>query len=79
MLTFEQRLQNVFQEVFEDDNLEVTDDLSSKTLETWDSFAQVKLIVGLEEEFDVKFTTDEVATLSSAAQLKQALHSKGID
>ncbi len=79
MLTFDQRLQNVFQEVFEDDNLEVTDDLSSKTFETWDSFAQVKLIVGLEEEFDVKFTTDEVATLSSAAQLKQALHAKGID
>ena len=79
MLTFEQRLQNVFQEVFEDDDLEVTDDLSSKTLETWDSFAQVKLIVGLEEEFDVKFTTDEVATLSSAVQLKQALHAKGID
>jgi acyl carrier protein len=79
MLTFDQRLQNVFQEVFEDEDLEITDDLSSKTLETWDSFAQVKLIVGLEEEFDVKFTTDEVATLSSAAQLKQALHAKGID
>jgi acyl carrier protein len=79
MSTLDQRLQNVFQEVFDDEDLEVTADTSSKTLANWDSFAQVKLIVGLEEEFDVKFTTDEVATLSSANALKQALQAKGVD
>ena len=78
MPTLDQRLQNVFQEVFDDEDLEVTDDVSSKTLANWDSFAQVKLVVGLEEEFDVKFTTDEVATLSSVGQLKSALRAKGI-
>jgi acyl carrier protein len=79
MLTFDQRLQNVFQEVFDDEDLEVTDSLSSKTLEAWDSFAQVKLIVGLEEEFDIKFTTDEVAKLSSAGELRKALRTKGVE
>jgi len=79
MSTLDQRLQNVFQEVFDDEDLEVTADTSSKTIANWDSFAQVKLIVGLEEEFDVKFTTDEVATLSSANALKQALQAKGVD
>jgi acyl carrier protein len=78
MSTLDQRLQNVFQEVFDDEDLEVTDEVSSKTLANWDSFAQVKLVVGLEEEFDVKFTTDEVATLSSVGQLKSALRAKGI-
>jgi acyl carrier protein len=79
MSTLDQRLQNVFQEVFDDEDLEVTDETSSKILPNWDSFAQVKLVVGLEEEFDVKFTTDEVATLSNAGDLKRALRSKGID
>jgi acyl carrier protein len=79
MSTLDQRLQNVFQEVFDDEDLEVTDDVSAKTLANWDSFAQVKLIVGLEEEFDVKFTTDEVATLQTAGELKHALRTKGID
>jgi acyl carrier protein len=79
MSTLDQRLQNVFQEVFDDEDLEVTGDTSSKTLANWDSFAQVKLIVGLEEEFDVKFTTDEVATLSSVSELKRALETKGVD
>jgi acyl carrier protein len=79
MSTLDQRLQNVFQEVFDDEDLEVTADTSAKTLPNWDSFAQVKLVVGLEEEFDVKFTTDEVATLSSVGELKRALQSKGVD
>jgi acyl carrier protein len=79
MSTLDQRLQNVFQEVFDDEDLEVTANTSAKTLPNWDSFAQVKLVVGLEEEFDVKFTTEEVATLSSVGQLKHALQSKGVD
>jgi acyl carrier protein len=79
MSTLDQRLQNVFQEVFDDEDLEVTADTSAKTLANWDSFAQVKLIVGLEEEFDVKFTTDEVATLSSAGELKRSIQAKGIE
>jgi acyl carrier protein len=79
MSTLDQRLQNVFQEVFDDEDLEVTADTSAKTLPNWDSFAQVKLVVGLEEEFDVKFTTEEVATLSSVGELKRALQSKGVD
>jgi acyl carrier protein len=79
MAALDQRLQNVFQEVFDDEDLEVTDDISSKTFPNWDSFAQVKLVVGLEEEFDVKFTTDEVASLSSVGELKRALRAKGIE
>jgi acyl carrier protein len=79
MSTLDQRLQNVFQEVFDDEDLEVTADTSVKTLPNWDSFAQVKLVVGLEEEFDVKFTTDEVATLSSAGELKRAIQAKGVE
>ena len=79
MATFDQRVQNVFREVFEDEGLEVTDDTSPKTLDDWDSFAQVKLIVGLEEEFGVKFTTGEVVSFHKAGDLKRALRAKGID
>jgi acyl carrier protein len=78
MATLDQRVQSVFQEVFDEEDLELTDATSAKTLANWDSFAQVKLIVGLEEEFDVKFTTDEVATLSNVGELKNAIRAKGI-
>jgi acyl carrier protein len=78
MATLDQRVQSVFQEVFDEEDLELTDETSARTLANWDSFAQVKLIVGLEEEFDVKFTTDEVATLSNVGDLKGAIRAKGV-
>lgn len=78
MTAFDERVQRVFQEVFDDEHLEINDGLSTRTLPLWDSFAQVKLIVGLEEEFDVKFSTHEVATLGSVRDLKLALREKGV-
>lgn len=73
----DQRIQRIFREVFENDSLQVHDDLSARTLADWDSLAQVKLILGLEEEFGVKFTTAEVAELNSVQSLRSALAAKG--
>ncbi len=78
MPTLDERLQKVFQTVFEDETLEVTDKTSPKTMEKWDSFAHVDIIVGLEEEFDVKFTAEEVDKLSTVGELKRALEAKGV-
>jgi acyl carrier protein len=78
MAVMQQRLERVFQEVFDDDQLQITDATSPENTEEWDSLAQVKLIVALEEEFKIKFTTDEVASLSTVGEFKEALAEKGI-
>jgi acyl carrier protein len=77
MTSFDQRVAAVFQEVFENENLVITDSSSAKNVENWDSLAQIKIIVGLEEEFGIKFTTDEVASLANVGELKAALRTKG--
>ena len=71
MNPIDQRVEKVFREVFENDSMLVHDGLSAENMTDWDSLAQVKLIVGLEEEFDIKFTTDEVSQLKSVGQWKQ--------
>jgi acyl carrier protein len=77
MTSFDQRVETVFQEVFENENLVITDSSSAKNVENWDSLAQINIIVGLEEEFRIKFTTDEVASLANVGELKAALRAKG--
>jgi acyl carrier protein len=77
MTSFDQRVESVFQEVFENENLAITDSSSAKNVENWDSLAQINIIVGLEEEFGIKFTTDEVASLANVGELKAALRAKG--
>ena len=78
MALIDERMARVFQDVFDNDALEVSDGMSSLTMSDWDSLAQVKIIVGLEEEFGVKFTTQEVVRLSSVGELKAALAAKGV-
>lgn len=76
MATVHQRVQRVFREIFDDDAMEVSDETSAKSVPAWDSLAHVRLIIALEEEFDVKFTTREVVQMACLGDLKKALVSK---
>jgi acyl carrier protein len=66
------RLTSVFRDVFDSPELEI-DDLSRANFPAWDSLAQVKLVIGIEEEFDVKFTIDQVAKINSVKEFQTFL------
>jgi acyl carrier protein len=69
-------MQRVFREVLEEDSLQLSADDSEATLPAWDSFAQVNLIIGLEEEFGVKFSIDEVAETKKVDGLRRLIERK---
>jgi acyl carrier protein len=71
-------LTTVFREVFDDDNLQLTATTASSNVEDWDSVAQVKLVLALEERFGVQFTTEEVAGIPSVQRFLKALETRGI-
>jgi acyl carrier protein len=68
-----ERLNSIFRDVFDDPVLEINDNLSRSNFGKWDSLEQVKLVIAIEEEFGVKFTTDEVSSIRSVAEFKRAL------
>ena len=74
----DRRLQQIFREAFENDKLALTDSLSPENLPEWDSLGHVKLIMGCEEEFGVKFTIEETVESTSARKLKAVLAAKGV-
>jgi acyl carrier protein len=74
----DQRLQQIFREALDNDKLLLTEALSPETLPQWDSLGHVKLIMGCEEEFGVKFTIEETVESSSVGKLKSVLASKGV-
>ena len=78
MTLIDQRLQQIFREAFENDKLTLNDSFSPETMPAWDSLAHVKLIMGCEEEFGVKFTIEETVESTSVAKLKAVLASKGV-
>ena len=62
------KLQEVFQDVFDDDEIEIADDTTADDIEAWDSLTHVQLIVAVEKAFGVKFSTVEVMKLKNVGE-----------
>ena len=78
MTLTDQRLQQIFREALESDKLVLTDSLSPENTPQWDSLAHVRLMMGCEEEFGVKFTIEDTVESTSVGRLKEVLAAKGV-
>lgn len=56
---------------------EITPELSTETLESWDSFTHLQVILALEGEYGVQFDPQRIPELTSVARLQAALVEKG--
>ena len=59
------RLNAIFQDIFDDPSLAVNDAMTASDVEGWDSLSHINLIVAVEKEFRVRFTTAEVRGLNN--------------
>lgn len=67
------RLNTVFQEVFDDPTLQIAPETSAREIAEWDSVAQVKLILSIEEAFDTRLDSDEAAGIHSVGGFLAAI------
>ena len=70
------RIQNIFRDVFDDDNLEVTNKTNSEEIEEWDSLNHINLVVGIEKEFNIRFVLDELQPLKDVGEMLDLLQYK---
>lgn len=71
-----ERLQEIFRDIFDDDELIIREDMSANDIEDWDSLAQINLIIAIEKEFKVKFKLDEVSNLKNIGEMLELLSKK---
>lgn len=64
-----ERLNKVFQEVFDDETIEVNDVTTSEDIDDWDSFEHINLIVAVEEEFSIKIPMGKVVTMKNVGEM----------
>lgn len=70
-----ERLASVFAEIINSEVV-LTDELSAKDVEGWDSLAHINLIYALEDEFGFDFSQREMAGLTSVGDLRQLIEAK---
>lgn len=64
-----QRVNEIFREIFDDENLIVTSETTSKDIEGWDSLVHVNLVIAIEKEFGIKFKMEEFMTLKNVGAM----------
>ena len=62
-------LTSVFREVFDDDELVLTPDLTANDVDGWDSLAHIRLILSVQKKFGVKFSPIEMNRLKNVGDL----------
>jgi acyl carrier protein len=70
------RLQEIFRDVFDDEELIITEEMTATDIEDWDSLAQINLIVAIEKEFRIKFTLEEISELKNIGEMLKLINSK---
>lgn len=62
-------LDEVFQEVFDDESIHVTDSTTADDIEDWDSLEHINLVVAIENKFNMKFNMNEVTSMKNVGEM----------
>ena len=64
-----ERLNKVFREVFDDDEIVLQDTTTADDIEDWDSFEHINLVVAVENEFSFKIPMGKVITMKNVGEM----------
>lgn len=70
------RLTAIFRDLFDDESLVLTPQLTAAEVPEWDSFNHINLIVAVEKRFEIKFQTAELEQLHTVGHLADLIQKK---
>ena len=70
------RVQDVFRAELDDEDLLIAPDTSQRNLKAWDSLAHIRLVSGIENEFDIQFSLAEIEQIASVRQFVQLIEER---
>jgi acyl carrier protein len=67
------RVQDIFRSELDDDDLAIGIDTRQADLKGWDSLAHIRIISGIESDFDLQFSLAEIEQINSVRQFVDAI------
>ena len=77
-MSMQARLRELMLGVLDDSAIEFGDGLGPSNCAAWDSVAMVQIMLAVEQEFGVQFTTDEMSKVQSVGDIVSLLREHGI-
>ncbi len=75
-MNIESALDEVFQEVFNDSAIHVTEATTADDVDGWDSFTYINLISAIELHFGIEFSQNEVLNFENVSELMASIREK---
>ena len=70
------RVQEIFREELELDDLVLTDETTADDVEEWDSLSHVQLVAAMEEAFGIEFKSREILSWENIGDLIDSIEKK---
>ena len=70
------RIQDIFRDIFDEDDMIIEDKTSSDDIEEWDSLNYVNIISTIEREFEIRFTLREIQALKDVGAIVDLMQEK---
>jgi acyl carrier protein len=70
------RLTGIFHDLFDDDSIVVTPELTANDVAEWDSLRHIQLILAIQKAFKVKFSAADTANLKNVGELATLIKAK---
>jgi len=73
------KLYSIISKVMDVPESEINDQSSPENIESWDSFHGLVLVDELEDNFNIKFTIEEVSDVQNVGDIKRHIKNHNID
>lgn len=70
------KLTEIFRDIFDDDSLQVTPELTAADVDEWDSLNHIRLVVSIERAFGMSFSAAQVGRLKNVGEFAELIVSK---
>lgn len=70
------RVEEIFREELEQDDLVLTDETTAENVEGWDSLSHVQLVAAMEEAFGIEFKSREILSWENVGDLIDSIQKK---
>ena len=70
------RLNKLFRDFFDDEDIEIDADTTADDIDDWDSLNHITLMSAVEQEFGVRFTMGEVSGMKNVGEMADLILSR---
>ena len=71
-----EQVQDIFRDVFDNEELVITESSSANDIDEWDSLTNIQLIVGIEHQFNIKFDSEEMTAWNNVGEMISSIEGK---